>query len=64
MDIIDHLVVNMSEMELYDIKGGFSYLSSTMLNSIIRAFSFSLELGRMLGSYIRRRCNHGLCPIK
>ena len=64
MVTIDHLVASMSEVELYNIKGGASYINSTMLNSIIRAFSFSLELGRMLGSYIRRRCNRGLCPIK
>ena len=53
----------MSEIELFYIKGGTS-LNSTMLNSIIRAFNLSLELGRMLGSYIRRRRNNMMCPIK
>ena len=53
----------MSEKELYDIKGGASYMNSTMLNSIIRAFNLSLELGRMLGSYIRRRKSNVMCPI-
>ena len=53
----------MSNIELYNIKGGTTF-SSTMINSVIRAFSFSLELGRMLGSYIRRRKNNKICNIK
>ena len=53
----------MSDIELYYIKGGSSF-NSTMLNSIIRGFNLSLELGRLLGSYIRRKRNNMLCPIK
>lgn len=63
MDIIDHLAVKMNEIELYNIKGG-STINSTMLNAIVRAFNLSLELGRMLGSYIRRKRDKRLCPIR
>ena len=51
----------MSEVELYSIKGG-SAMNSTMLNAIVRAFNLSMELGRMIGSYIRRRREKKLCP--
>lgn len=63
MDIIDHLVVKMRGEELFNIKGGTA-INSTMLNAIVRAFNLSLELGRMLGSYIRRKKDKKWCPIK
>ncbi len=43
----------MTNYELIQIKGGG--LSATALNAIIRAFDLALELGRMVGSAIKRK---------
>ena len=44
---------------LYQIKGGG--LTATLLNSIIRGFTFIFELGKSLGSSIRRGIDGNLC---
>lgn len=43
----------MQNSELIKIQGGAS-ISSTALNAIIRAINLSLELGRVVGSAIKR----------
>ncbi len=48
--------------ELYMIKGGGS-ISASFLNGIARSISTIVDLGRSLGSAIRRLINGTLCPI-
>ena len=50
----------MTNSELICIKGGAS-ISSAMLNTLIRFTSFSLELGRTLGTLIRRALDKKIC---
>ncbi|MDD6272278.1 MAG: hypothetical protein PUA90_02015 [bacterium] len=45
----------MQKSELIEIKGGAGSISATALNAVIRAISLSLELGRIVGSAIRRK---------
>lgn len=42
----------MQNSELYEIKGG---ISATTINAIIRVVNLSLELGRIVGSAIKRK---------
>lgn len=42
----------MSDSELVKIKGG---ISASILNAIIRGINISIELGRMVGSAIKRK---------
>ena len=50
----------MTDVELMSITGGVG-LSATVVNAMIRGVSFTLELGRTLGTIIRRRMNNSLC---
>ena len=50
----------MIEEELYNIYGGSS-VSTTLLNTFIRFISTSIELGRALGSAIRRSLEKTKC---
>ena len=62
MVIIDPLVV-MSDNELISIYAGSSTVSATLLNAIIRGLNTLYELGRSLGSFIRRKESNELCEI-
>ena len=59
MDIIDLYHV-MQDEELKLITGGVG-LSATVVNAIVRVISFSLELGRTLGTIIRRYQTKNMC---
>ena len=50
----------MTSEELYCLKGGTT-LSTTVLNTIIRLLTTSLELGRSLGTTIRRAIDKKKC---
>ena len=50
----------MTDNELIEIKGGRS-ISGTILNGVVRALSFALELGRSLGSALRRQQDGSYC---
>ena len=57
---------NMRELdnkELMNIEGGASWFTSTFLNSISRAISTLMELGRSLGTAIRRSIDGKICPL-
>ncbi len=57
--------MNMNKLEkqqLLEIRGGIS-LSGSLLNYIIKGFNTILELGRNLGSSIRRIQNGSICPL-
>jgi hypothetical protein len=49
----------MTEIELYKIKGGA--ISGTIINGIVRAVDIVLELGRSLGSALRRKKDGSYC---
>ena len=48
--------------ELLKIEGGIS-ISGTLINSFARGINALLELGRSLGSAIRRVVGRNLCPL-
>ena len=49
----------MPKEELINVKGGS--VSGTIINGIIRAFTTALELGRSLGSALRRSKDKAMC---
>ena len=51
----------MSEYELVNVYGG-QVISSSILNTIVRLVTASFELGRALGSSIRRVISDKKCP--
>ncbi len=53
----------MREEELVLIVGGTS-ISGTVLNAVIRAVNAALEVGRSLGTAIRRIRSRQMCAIK
>ena len=52
----------LNNKELMNIEGGGS-VTATFLNSVSRAISTILDLGRSLGSAIRRTVNNSICPL-
>ena len=52
--------MRLSNQELIIISGGLS-LSGTLINSISRGINSLLEVGRSLGTAIRRIINKNLC---
>lgn len=53
----------LTRKELLEVNGGAFTINGTYLNSIIRGINAILELGRSLGSAIRRASGHNICPI-
>ncbi len=47
--------------ELISIKAGSSIISTTVLNTLIRLVTTSFELGKSLGSSIRRAMEKNKC---
>ncbi len=52
----------MTELELTYIKGG-AKISGTIINAAVRLFNLALDLGRTIGSSIRRTEENKVCPI-
>ncbi|MDD4547899.1 MAG: hypothetical protein PHI05_04080 [Bacilli bacterium] len=52
----------LNKEELLKIEGGIS-ISGTFINSIARGINVLLELGRSLGTSIRRSISKTLCPL-
>ena len=50
----------MSDKELCTINGG-GVVSASIVNALVRFVNTSLELGRTLGTIIRRSINNDLC---
>lgn len=48
--------------ELLLIQGGFS-ISGTLINSLVRGINVFLDLGRSVGTAIRRIGGNKLCPF-
>lgn len=53
----------LSNKELLNIDGGASWLSASFLNAASRALSTLIELGRSVGTAIRRTINGSICPL-
>lgn len=53
--------MNLKKEELLNINGGG--ISGTLLNSIIRGVNALLDLGRSLGTAIRRLGSNNICPL-
>lgn len=49
----------MTDLELMQVKGGA--ISGTIINGVVKAFTIALELGRSLGTALRRARNKNLC---
>ena len=52
----------MMDSELKYIKGGVQ-ISGTIINAAVRLFNLALELGRTIGSSIRRKEENRVCRI-
>lgn len=52
------------ENELMNIQGGSVTFNSTYLNAIYKLSSLLFDVGRELGSSIRRVASNSVCPIK
>ena len=51
----------LNKTELLEISGGG--ISGTLISSIIKGINSILELGRSLGTAIRRVSNKNICPM-
>lgn len=56
-------MIKLSKKELMNVEGGSNLLSASFLNSISRAITTLVDLGRALGSSIRRTINGKVCPF-
>lgn len=54
-------MIVLNKEELMNIEGGANWYSASFLNSISRAISTLVDLGRTLGSSIRRSLNGKVC---
>ncbi len=69
MDLFDHFHVDrkdpmkiLTKAELECIEGGS--ISASMINYIVRGVSAFVDIGRSLGSALRRIGEQNLCPLK
>ena len=64
MDILDqwNVIKMLNKQELLAVTGGGT-ITSSMLNAIARGISTITDLGRALGSAIRRMVSGKICPI-
>ena len=50
----------MEDRELVNVVGG-AKLSGSVISALVRAYNMALELGRSLGSYLRRKRDNMEC---
>ena len=53
----------LEDKEMMNISGGGSYLSATLVSALTRAGSTLFEIGRSLGSTIRRFYEKDICSL-
>ncbi|MDD2181049.1 MAG: hypothetical protein PHW32_01635 [Bacilli bacterium] len=53
---------DLNKQELLKIEGGIK-ISGTLISSLVRGINTLLELGRSLGTAIRRSIGNNLCPL-
>jgi len=56
----NYMEIIKDEQELYEINGGISF-TSNIINSIVASAKIILEIGRSLGSSIRRSTSGNMC---
>lgn len=56
-------MIELSNNELLNIDGGSNWFTATFLNAASRALSTLMDLGRSLGTAIRRTINGSVCPL-
>lgn len=56
-------MITLKEQELKQIVGGIN-ITGTIINSIVDAIKIALEVGRSLGTAVRRITSKGICVIK
>lgn len=56
-------MIELKDKELMDIKGGTNYLTSAFIGSLVKAGDMLIELGRSLGTAIRRIFSGNVCPF-
>lgn len=52
----------LNSLELYNIEGGLN-ITGTLISSLTRGVNALLDLGRSLGTAIRRIGSNNICPI-
>lgn len=52
----------LNDNELMQIEGGANFFTAAFLNAISRAASTIMDVGRSLGSALRRAINGTFCP--
>ncbi len=55
--------MKLSKKELKNIKAGAG-LSATLINSLVKGFNSFMDIGRYLGSSIRRFIGGNTCPLR
>lgn len=55
-------MINLEKRDLVNVEGGLK-LSASLFNSLAKGINTILNLGRSLGSSIRRIGSNNLCPI-
>lgn len=53
----------MNKDELLLINGGAA-ISGTIINAVVRMFNLALEIGRTIGSTIRRKEENAMCTLE
>ncbi|MBQ9181030.1 MAG: hypothetical protein IJ134_00080 [Bacilli bacterium] len=56
--------MELTEIELKNIVGGSTTITSAFVNSIARAIETISELGKSFGSAIRRVSSNNICPLE
>lgn len=54
--------MELNRNQLLNIVGGFS-ISGTLINAFVRGINSILDLGRSIGTAIRRMQNGNICPL-
>ena len=57
-------MVKLTNEQMLEIIGGASWIGAAFLNGFSRAITTIMDLGRTLGSSIRRGFNGKVCPVK
>ena len=52
----------LKKQELLEIKGGIN-ITGTLISSFVKGIEVVLDLGRSLGSALRRSNDNNLCPL-
>lgn len=56
-------MIELKREELLSISGGANYLTASFLNAVSRAITTLVDLGRSLGTSIRRSISGKVCKI-